>query len=479
MGEGRIGLLALPVLVLALALLAVWVVVFSREEGLAEAQNASGSTTIPTEPAASASAVPRELARAWQAEDVPLPETAGETGGSGTGEGAGNAGTGAAGLPRLWAHGESVTLVSEAGITGYATRDGLPAWQAEPPGGGNGPCAASGRVNAEGVGAVLYTAKENGSCSVVAAVDTVAGEVLWAADLSRPGLAVSPADVAVSMGETAVAVSLDPDGAAPDFHRFSAGNGEALALPQPPGAAGGSAPDCGAGRAEILAVRHAGSRIVALSGCTGTAGTGPDAGGAPDALSVYHADSGELEWSRPLTDGEFAFTGLLAGDPVLLRQDQRVVAYSENGEVLWELPARAAGSGGGAGGLGGPAASVSAVTGDVLAVSSGEGQRVLTGFGLADGVERWSTELPGVAQQFGTDHNGQLLLGCTREDGTLLLLWVDPASGAQTPAGAVDLDRQRAGDRHVLARDEDQFYLLTPVGPQGAPTALRLRAYER
>ncbi|WP_436748910.1 outer membrane protein assembly factor BamB family protein [Streptomyces sp. URMC 129] len=483
MAEGknsRTGLIALPVGMALLALLTVYVVVFSREEGRTTAGEVDGDLVAGTTgkaATASGDEPPAELARLWRAPAL-------------------EAGTGGADAfaTRLWANGETVTVVSTAGVTGYSTTDGARLWDVPLPDGATRPCAAAERTNAAGTGAVLYaTASESTdpadtdpadadgaeeSCSLLGVVDTGTGALLWSADLLTPDARpVAARDVTVTVGESTVTVNLDAAGTPAGFHRFDTATGTELPVPEPPD---GFAGECPTGR-QTLAIRHADSRVAVLTRCDGT----------PE-LSVYHADTGELEWTHPASDPEFGFTDILAGDPVLLHQGDALVAYSENGDELWRLP------------MAGLVPEESAVGGEVLIARHAPTDpdtdqdpdtdtntdqdpdpdqdqdadvAVFTGYDLTDGSPLWEAELPGNVQLLDVDDTGRPLLGHAA-DGSLHLVRLDPADGTDTPAGTVPLDPRRTDDEPYVAYDEHQWYVMAAIETDTA-RGLRLHAFER
>ncbi|UCM88798.1 outer membrane protein assembly factor BamB family protein [Streptomyces marincola] len=428
-GQSRTGLVALPVAVLLLALLTVWVVVLSREDGTEAPVNTADSLVSAT--SAEPSGSTEELAQVWRAPVVRAAT-----------EGAGAHAT------RLWVHDDTVVLVSSAGVTGYGAADGEPLWQARAPEGAGRPCVAAGAVNSAGVGAVLYATEdgENG-CSVLGVHDTTDGTLLWTERFDR---VVTPAEARVTVGERTVTVGLDSAGTVDGFHRFEAEDGTALPLPEPPGDAVG---ECEEGR-ETESVRHAGSRVVVVTRCDE----------APE-LSVYHADTGLLEWTHPAVDTEFEVTGILAGDPVLLFQGHEVVAYSETGDELWRLPATELN----------PRASV--VADEALVTRYGDAS--FAGYGLVGGDRLWQADLPEGTDLYGTDVTGRPVLGHATPDGEFLrLLHLEPGNGDVLPAGTVPLDPRRAADSRQVAWDANQVYVLTPVRDDENDGGLRLRAFE-
>ncbi|RKN39441.1 PQQ-binding-like beta-propeller repeat protein [Streptomyces hoynatensis] len=411
---------------------------------------------------------------------------------------------------RLWPGEDTLTLVSAAGVVGYGTADGEPRWEAAAPSGAGAPCAAAPGENSAGLGAVFYTAGDGG-CSVLAVLDTTNGALLWSTDLAVPGRPpAAPDEVAVTVGEAAVTANLDRAGSPAGFHRFEAAGGAELPLPEPPR---DEAAPCPVER-RTEAIRHAGSRIVALSTC---------AGAVPE-LAAYAMDTGELQWTHPVSDPVSAFTGILAGDPVLLAQrdtngtgdtdgadgadgaeggpgagaeGEELVAYSETGEELWRMPRpdafRVAGGvlcagfaadaeePGATQGTGGTEdTGDTGDAGDTGDTEDAEGGMRFAGYGLVDGERRWTAELPDGTRLLGVEGDGRLLIGHTAGD-AFALRRLDPADGTLTPASTVPLDGHRATDRPVVAYDDDQLYVLTAVESADAPggEALRLRAYER
>ncbi len=446
-GDDRIGLLA-TVGVLFLALLTVGVVWFTRADAAMEAEVSTG------ELASSPSAETPQLAEVWQA-----PDAAGGL----TGEDA---------VTRLWPGDSVVTRVSTTGVTGYGTLDGQPVWQAEAPEGAAEPCAASQSTNASGLGAVLYrlAADPATPCSVLAVYDTVDGDLLWSHDLTTdPDFgaeysadAADPGVPVVTVGEQTVTVNLDEAGSVAGFHRFATATGEELSLPEPPA-------DDWCAQPLPLTVRHAGSRIVMLSECPAE----QPGEAANRALSVYHADTGESEWTHLSDDPDFGFTGILAGNPVLIFQgegeDEQLVAFSETGEELWRRPVGAAGE------RPGLLPEGAVVVGDVLVsryepVGGAEGYLV-AGYDLSIRERLWMRELPEGSSLLGVDTAGAPLLG--RPDGDRLeLLRLDPATGVEAPVGTVEPLAPSLVDV-----DDHQLYVLSEAGNADSPL-LRLRAFD-
>jgi hypothetical protein len=464
----RIGTLAMVGVVL-FALLTVGVVVFTRQDATAEAggpgdgpaPSGSASTAGSARPRAAETPGPGDaaaLAEVWRAADARV--------------GAGGA---AAGPVRLWPGDGTLTLVTAAGVTGLDVTDGTARWEGAPPPGADRPCAAAARPNAAGVGAVFWTAADDGACSVLGVVDTTNGGLLWSWRFTGEP---RPEDVTVTVGDAVVSAGLDQEGSVARFHRFGLADGEPLPLP---GADGGQLPACADGaERQVLAARHAGARVLMRTRC-------PEAQG-PGDLSVHHADTGEVEWTHSLTGDGFRVDGVVAGDPVVLRQGAEVVAYGETGAELWRLPA------------GGPGATWS-VAGEVL-VRREEGtagtptastaSTAFTGWNLADGRELWTIRPGGVVRAHGTDDAGRLLLSeveradgaaddAAREDGgddVVRLSWLDPVTGALTDGGTVPADPRRLNDEPHLAFDGHQLYVAFAVARDGEER-LRLRAYER
>ncbi|KAB8161707.1 PQQ-binding-like beta-propeller repeat protein [Streptomyces sp. 3MP-14] len=453
-GEGRIGLVAMVGVVL-LALLTVWVVVFSREDGGTVEADA---TALPAE---TRSETPRELAELWAAPAVLAPV-----------RGAG------AELIRVWPHGETVTVVTAAAVRGYLTVDGREAWDAEPPPGAGEPCAAAPRANAAGLGALLYETADGG-CSVLAVLDVATGEIRWWRQLVAGGAPVDAGGVAVAVGENTVSAGLDADGAPDAFHRFAVADGAPLPLPQPPPEqADAGCPD---GRRHPVTARQRGNRLVVLSRCQNES--------LARELSAYDADTGEWEWTH-IGEQDIALDvdAVVAGDPVLLIQgtgpERELVAYAESGQALWHRPLGATDEDAPA--RPGPLPGEHSVVAGQLLVTRYQPAPdaeppadvwPLAGYELATGEQRWTIELAVETQLLGTDEAGRPLLAEPTGDDLLQVLALDPANGETAPVGTVPLSPDRAYDRQYAALDENQLYLLTAMS---APTQkLRLHAYER
>ncbi|WP_062208839.1 PQQ-binding-like beta-propeller repeat protein [Streptomyces sp. NBRC 109706] len=481
-GEGRFWLMVAPVGVVLLALLTVWVVVFSREEG-----EAAGSVT-PTEAGEAETrgpGEPGELAELWAAPRVVAPV----------------AGPDAEPI-RLWPHDPTVALVTATGVHGYRTVDGGQVWELAPPPTAGAPCAASDTANSAGLGAVLHRSP-SGGCTLLVVLDVTDGTTRWWRELPTPEgepAAEGPAEATVAMGETTVSVSLDADGHPDAFHRLVGDTGEELPLPSPPDGAEGSCTENRLPRS----VHQDGTRIVVRSRCLGEP--------PRDEVSVYHADTGEWEWSYQAAEADrVEIDGILAGDPVLLSQGGELVAYAETGQVLWRHPiGRPDGEEPSPGPLPG---AHSAVTGEVLftayvpvnpagaddtgspesesesesesadaaggsdASEADDGVLHVAGYGLAEGEIRWTAELPAGTQLLGVDEAGSPLLAEPADGGALLVFTLDWATGERADVGGVPLSAELADHRRVAAFDEHQLYLLTALAAE-TPT-LRLHAYER
>ncbi|UED84952.1 PQQ-binding-like beta-propeller repeat protein [Streptomyces profundus] len=457
-GEGRFWLVVAPVGVVLLALLTVWVVVFSREEAAEPGDVASPGTSEVGVP------VPGELAELWAAPRVAAPVR----------------GPGAE-LIRLWPHDPTVALVTATGVHGYQTVDGGPVWELEPPPTAGAPCAASETVNSSGLGAVLHRSA-TGGCTLLVVLEVTEGEPLWWRELPAPeGEPADPAEAAgavVAMGETTVSVSLEAEGEPAAFHRLATETGEELPLPSPPDGAEGSCTESRLPRS----VHQDGNRIVVRSRCLGEP--------PRDEVSVYHADTGEWEWSNQATEAErFEVEGVLAGDPVLLLRAGELVAYAETGQVLWRHPIGVAdGDEVRPGPLPG---AHSVVTGDVLftryvpvsmvdpdeANPADEGAVHVAGYGLAEGEIRWTAELPAGTQLLGVDEAGGPLLAEPADGGVQRVFALDWATGERSDVGTVPFSSDLADDRQIAAFDEHQLYLLTALAAE-TPT-VRLHAYER
>ncbi|MFD8477970.1 PQQ-binding-like beta-propeller repeat protein [Kitasatospora sp. NPDC059673] len=134
-------------------------------------------------------------------------------------------GTGLTGLPGLWAVNQTVVFADGGGVRGFDGATGAPKWTLKPPDHVGRPCAMSWRATANGLGAVAYDAG-GGDCSVIAAVDTNAGTVLWSKNLaggvksSTPILTANDNMITADLGQAGVT-------------RFDARLGTTLPLPRP------------------------------------------------------------------------------------------------------------------------------------------------------------------------------------------------------------------------------------------------------
>ncbi len=250
------------------------------------------------------------LTEQWRTEAIPVGEASAD----------------ALSQPRPWATDQAVVAVAAGGVKGYDPATGNESWTLTPPEGADQPCGASPTVNAQGVGAVLFRpidAPEEDTCSVVAAVDTTSGELLWSADLTTPEYAYPGSSaVPVSVGAEAVTVELIEDG----VHRFAVADGAELpALEVPAHQA------CDAFYTDW---RHSAAHVVAVTSC--------DELGGGSELTVFDADSGAELWTVSDVIGADEDVAEVLGDaPLTLTTADRLLSFGENGEngePLADLP---------------------------------------------------------------------------------------------------------------------------------------------
>ncbi|TDC59686.1 hypothetical protein E1283_36525, partial [Streptomyces hainanensis] len=209
---------------------------------------------------------------------------------------------------------------------------------------------------------------------MLAVVDTRNGSLPWWREFTR-----EVDQPTVTVGESAVTVNLDQAGDPAGFHRLARDSGDEL----PP-------PDCLA-EPDVTAVRHAGSRIVALGPC---------------GLTVHDAETGAVLWTG---QARSEAPEILADDPVLLREAGETVAHAENGEELWRLPF---------------VPDTVTLAGETLLAGDDAGR--LAGHDLLTGDRRWDAELPPDTRLFAPDRaDGRVLTG-TAEDDAYQLAWLDP-----------------------------------------------------
>jgi outer membrane protein assembly factor BamB len=224
---------------------------------------------------------------------------------------------------RVWLSEGTVTLLTGGGVWGFDRESGERLWRLEPPEGAEpAPCAASEEANGQGVGAVLYQAEDDeyDNCSLLAAVDTHSGEVMWSQDLAEPGDVMVGAniEVPVTVGERVIAV--DPPGGSRATLRFAAEDGDELPQPEPP-----LGPEC-----ETFKWEHTAEYVVAYSECT-------PAGDNENQLTTFDTETGTELWTRS-ADWFFGHEfGLQADDPLTFGSDAQLLLH-DGAAVRSEIP---------------------------------------------------------------------------------------------------------------------------------------------
>ncbi|KAB8167286.1 PQQ-binding-like beta-propeller repeat protein [Streptomyces sp. 3MP-14] len=379
----------------------------------------------------------------------------------------------------LWVHDGVVARVGPTGvgaIVGHDAADGAARWRLPAPEGTEGPCAASERVNAEGVGVVLYHSPDAGGCTVLAAIDAGDGALLWSHDFGAldPALTSPPGESAtVAVGATTVTVKLSPANIPEGFFRLDLASGQLLPAP-------GDVPGQGCATGWVpVTVDHADARLVTLARCADAA----EAGAEPRlAMGVHDAETGEPLWGRALENLAVIPADVVAGPaggPLVVAQGEALVAYSEAGQELWRLAADGRGL------------VERAVTDGVLVVESlptddvgDEGADesagvTFEGYALDDGERLWRGTFPEGTAFLGADPaTGRALLGsyayAQGEGGQLTLSWLGLADGATEGAGTVPFPLERGTVEALAAFDAERFYL-----GGGLASEARLRAFAR
>jgi hypothetical protein len=196
----------------------------------------------------------------------------------------------------------------------------------QPEGGHLVPCATSEDMNGQGVGAVLYRPEGLLNCTVLAAVDTGRGEVMWSEDLTRSDTdAGYVEDAPVTVGERAITVDLEEWGL-PTPRRFAVADGEDLPeLPEQPGGEG-----CVPASSAHWDI--SGERAIMRIGCE-------VAGEIEGRLTVYDTETGEELWTRSVEyQRSVRDSSVVTGEPLILRTPDRFQVYDDDGDVRSEIP---------------------------------------------------------------------------------------------------------------------------------------------
>ncbi|MGK5530360.1 outer membrane protein assembly factor BamB family protein [Streptomyces sp. URMC 129] len=357
-------------------------------------------------------------------------------------------------VPRVWATDDVVTGVLASGLRGYDPATGEELWALTAPDRIGAPCVAAPAPNGQGVGAVVHR-DEDGACSVVSAVDTRAGELLWSLPLS----AEAAGEAAVTVGDEVITVDT---GSAAVVQRFSAA-GEELPLPEVPGGA-----ECG----PLAEWTHSADHLLAISSC-GVAG---DVG----QVTAFDADSGQELWTASATS-EVA-TGpvsIVSDEPLAVLARQRVVTFGDDGRVVADAaPAE--------GGVGLAAAWTLAREPAVViggtAPHSSEYLEVLVGVDPATGEELWQRELPQFAVAIGSGDGLALALWAsgTIDAPAFHLVRVAADTGRTAPEARLPADAgtpvpENAGRPAPLTVLNGTLYVLAE--PRDAEGQVRIEAY--
>lgn len=342
---------------------------------------------------------------------------------------------------RIWAVGDTIVVVSRGGVEGYDTATGERRWTlSAPPGAGDGtPCAASAGVNGRGVGAVLYDRGfeeygDFGGCSVLAAVDTRGGAVVWHKKLpNRSGPQVDYPDVgqdAVVIGDRVISARTGIWPGA-EHHRFSLG-GRALPMLAVPGGQ-----EC---RRDADWAQSS-TYTVVTSFCAGTR-----------RLSLHRTQTGEQLWDRPEPADLGYVSDVVATSPPAVAAGDRLVSFTADGRVRADVEVPG-------GLLPGPRLE----RGHLLAAPTDEG---FAGIDLHTGELLWEEPLRSSVPSGITDGG---LLSAYADDGDYRrLVRLDARDGARTELGALPGDITAGYTTPALTAADDTLY---------APTGDRLFAY--
>ncbi|MEV0952110.1 PQQ-binding-like beta-propeller repeat protein [Promicromonospora sp. NPDC050249] len=315
----------------------------------------------------------------------------------------------------IWITGTTVATVTAGGVSAYAPDTGEELWHLQSPEGAGEPCWSSTTLNGDDIGAVLYTSRDEGTCSIVAAVHAGIGEVLWSQPLSDPhGRAIVSG---VSAGLEAITVSLGGRGG---YFRFSVDSGERLPALKVP-----AAETC-----RPYGWQHSARFSVVVTNCEEV------------GAYVFDTESGDLLFSIPgpvLLDG----LAVVPGERLALWQDETLVVFDDDGEVTQEITVPD-----------GRSAGTQAVVTDSAVVGlSGSEQSTpryphYAGWDLETGQQLWRAMLPGSDWYPSLWHrpgDAQILVeypawadnGAGVREYDQRLGWLDPRDGSLVDAGAL------------------------------------------
>jgi hypothetical protein len=223
----------------------------------------------------------------------------------------------------------SVTTGSGGGIAARRLDDGEESWTAEPPPGAQGgPCAASAEPNAAGAAAVAYSPTGSAdNCTILAAVDTASGELLWHRDFAADGAPASMTGLRLLAGpETFSAEAyMDSD---KTVLRFAATDGalrDTVQLPPLPP----DAEDCDEARYVAAGTEHL---VIARTVDCGYYGY---YGGE---TFVYDTDTGEMLHKA---DEAVFVESVLTTDPLVVTADEYDDGYDDYDDYTTSLELRA------------------------------------------------------------------------------------------------------------------------------------------
>jgi outer membrane protein assembly factor BamB len=383
----------------------------------------------------------------------------------------------------LWPSASTLTHVTQGGVRGYDIATGKEKWVARPPKGAGTPCAGSAEVNDSGVGAVMYRHAaaaaadadadtdaangRSGNCSVVAAIDTRTGDVLWSKDLTDPEEPASASAVEVTVGAKTVAVNLRAGRA---VHRYSAADGDELSALKPPEKVA----------CEDPRMVHSAVSVVSLADCDD-----PDNAGR---MTVYDTDTGRVRWSTPVKSHRDLFAGEVVADrPLTLyaAASSTLRTYSSRGELRHSIPMKGADAQGSTISLqDGHLVGGSVLVTRVVAEGEGLDGDSYAGYDLNTGARLWKRVLPEGARLLGVEHGSVLAVSsASRTPYRYELSKIGLRDGKVSPEGVAPVgdddqaDGVTAGIPIALAWDERRLYFSVRSGTDKPRT--HLLAYRR
>jgi outer membrane protein assembly factor BamB len=327
----------------------------------------------------------------------------------------------------IWVTDSAIVNAQSAGVSAHDPATGEELWRVEPPDGAEELCNASTGVNADGIGALLFSVpgeqgalRDYPSCRVVAAVDTHTGEVLWSHELPGDSFAQQQP---LTVGARVIAVSLGMQQQGDSFFRFAIAGGEELPTLETPGGE----------RCRPYRWVQSARYTVGASDCR---------------TPVFDTESGELLRYLAPADQEHFPIGVLPGERLALWGRQELVSYRDDGQS--EIPV--------------PPDNVSgfwdAVVADGVLIkrTNDDGSTQYSGWDLETGERLWDEDLFGFPEPPGADGRVALQYGVYGDDEHLA--WLNPRDGSLVDGGTFPAGTSY--EAFGMMPDGDRLYAVRP-----------------